>query len=160
MKTLILTIALLTGLFSEQTYSQSITNWGEKVLGAQLSIAVTNNTISTGTNTIIQCRIKNSSTNPISLTYPLMLPDDTHLFLINDSGKMLELTPKQVSGSTLIGPTVKGGEIYQWDKPLEVSSNIESGKYKLKATRFFYSVNGTNYQSGKLVSNLLEVQIK
>jgi hypothetical protein len=160
MKMLILTVAFLTGTLVEQSYSQPITSWGEKVLGAQLSIVMTNSVLSAGASTTIQCCIKNSSTNLISLTSPLMLLDDTHLFLINNLGTASELTPKQVFGSIIGGPTIKAGETYQWDKPWEISTNIEAGTYRLQATRYIHTVNGTNYQGGKLVSNLLEVQIK
>jgi hypothetical protein len=160
MKLLIFAVLSFFAIVANQAYSQSNIDWGESVLGAQLSISVTNNLIDAGTNTTLQCQIKNSSTNLIAMAQPLMLPDDTHLFLIKSSNKILELTPSRVLGSAITGPAVKAGEIYEWHKSFEIGTNIEAGEYKLEATRYVHSINGTNYQGGKLISNLLEIQLK
>jgi hypothetical protein len=160
MRLLTFVICSFFTIVAKQAYSQLNNDWGESVLGGQLSITVTNNLIVAGTNTTLECRIKNSSTNLISLGHPLVLPDDTHLFLISSSDKLSELTPSRIFGSMIAGPAVKAGETYEWPKSFEIGTNFEPGEYKLKATRFIYSINGTNHQTVKLESNLLEVQIK
>jgi hypothetical protein len=158
MKILITSFAFFIGLFTELTYSQSVTNQ-ENI---QLSIFLTNNIITAGTNVFLQCQIKNSSSNMISLRHPLALPNDTHLFLINNSGKTIELTPSSIIGigSEMIGSVIKADKIYEWVNPFEIGTNVETGEYKLEAIRYIHSINGTNYQGSKLISNLLKVQVK
>src|ERR1700744_3056998 len=85
-------------------YSQPEIKWGDSVLGIQLSITITNGMLdSQCTNSTIQCRIRNSSTNPISLAHSLILPDNTHLFLISHSGQIIELTPNRILVSRIAG---------------------------------------------------------
>jgi hypothetical protein len=160
MKTLTFVVITFLTIFASQVYSQSNIDWGESVFGVQLSIAVSNNLVVAGTNTTLQCRIKNASTNNIASVVHMMLPDATHLFLISSSGKISELTHTSTLGSAMLGDAVKASETYEWLKSFEVSTNIEPGEYKIEATRYIYSINGTNHQAGKLVSNLLKVQIK
>lgn len=156
MKSLFFIFVLFAALLINKSFSQ-INQLDQSVSDVQLSIAATNNIFLVGTNSTIQCQIKNSSTNSISLDYPLMLPDDTHLFLTDEQGKTVELTPSQIYGSSLIGPTVDQGKIYTWDKTFEIGTNINSGKYRLQAARVIHSKNGMN---NKIVSNFLEIEIK
>ncbi|HEY5298050.1 MAG TPA: hypothetical protein VIK59_08990 [Verrucomicrobiae bacterium] len=161
MKTLILSLVLFVILIAKSAHSQLMTNSENKTPDIQLSISLTNNVIVIGTNAFLQCQIKNSSINMISLRHPLAQREDTHLFLIDNSGKTVELTPSSIVdvGSEMSESTVKSAETYQWVNPFTISTNFAVGKYKLEAIRYFYSMD-SNWHRGKLVSDLLNVQIK
>jgi hypothetical protein len=153
----LLLAVLLTSL---PALSDSNTNWGIPVYGAQLSITLTNRIITPGTKTTVHCRVRNCSTNLITLLCPLAPPAGTFLFLTNSSRLVRNLTPESADGSYLSAPSVLPGQTYEWTVPLAIDRATPPGPYKLNATRrMFVSLNDTNNPGANLVSDTVELEV-
>jgi hypothetical protein len=156
MKLINITLVLLTGLCTMKVLSQDTNQWGEPVSGVQLSISSSNSVLSTGSTMILQCRVRNFSTNDVFFT----LSDTRAMFevsLISDSGKSYELNNPASQDATYNLPyKLTPGKTYESVLPLQVYKNIELGHYKLQATQNVRIQD----ERHKLVSNLLNIQIK
>jgi hypothetical protein len=142
--------------YAQPNVTLEATNWGKAVMGARLSIAVSNNIIVADSKILLTCRTKNTSTNEVIIT----VSDPRAMFevsLIGVSGKTYELndpTSIDVFMNTLY--TLKSNEIYACNVPIQIEKSIEPGNYKIRV-RQTISIERNRYE---LVSNLLEVQIK
>ena len=149
----ILIIAFSPFYLSPVLASQTSTNWGENILGIQLSISVTNRFMDVGPATIC-ATIKNGSTNAIGLveTGPFT---DFDVFLTNNTGQSLKLTPDRRLMNFRTSDELKAGESRNWTILIIINKGVDPGEYSLKATRRF-TVNSDWYE---MVSNALIVQI-
>lgn len=127
---------------------------------ARLTISLTNASLVLGQLAHLQCRIENNSTNHLSFRQPLMLRDDTHLFLINASLEIVELTPPRILGSAIAGPALDPAQSHCWIKTFSVPSSHPPGEYRLKASRSFTSKDGTNFFAGKITSEEITVLLR
>jgi hypothetical protein len=141
--------------FAQQYGAPAITNWGRSVKDIRLAINITNGVIEAGSLTAVATVIHNASTNAISLISegPAV---DFDFVLTNGAGKLYQLSPQFVAGSTM-KLTLSPGEDLPVKAPVSFGTNIEAGDYVLKATRFFWSVKNDKFE---LESNLIKVRVK
>jgi hypothetical protein len=153
--TLCTVVLCLNICIAQSNNSQTATNWGMKVQGVQLSIAISNNIIDIGATIVMSAQIRNLSTNIIHMveTGPVT---DFDVLLTNNSGKFYKLTPKQLINTYRFPVDLNPGESRDWVMPVTIGKDIELGNYTLKATRPFY-IGKSGFE---LESNLLNVQIK
>ena len=156
MKLLNIALVLLTGVCTIKSYSQETNQWGEPVLGAQLSISASNIVLSADSTMVLQCRVKNFSTNDVLFT----LSDTRNMFevlLTSDSGKSYKLNdPASQDATYNLDYKLPPGKMYEGVLPVQIYKTIESGHYKLRATQNV-RIQDIRY---KLVSNSLNIQIK
>ena len=144
------------GLIQTSLSQEFLTNFGESINGVTLSVDLTNRVIGVDSTMRLPARIKNASTNVISLDEADILSDFT-VFLARDSGKIYkQLTPKP-SGHyyRTFEMNIAAGKAFDWNIPLIIVKDIEPGEYMLVATRRFW-IGKSSYE---LVSNMLKVQI-
>ena len=153
-------LAILMSLLTFSTFGQTnpapaVTNWGDSVSGAQLGIALSNKTVSAGTNIAMTCWVKNSSTNLIGFqrrTIP-----EFYAVLTNSSGSFYELT-KDHEKAFFVSRMMDGarpGETRAFDITLAFGADIKPGIYKLFVRRIIHADN--KWQD--LLSNVLEIQV-
>lgn len=144
-------------------YTQEISQWGDPVMGAKLSICLSNTVIATGSNVVLHCIIHNNSTNAV--IYQLA---DTRLmfsvYLVSQSGKRIILNDRdKYGGDHIKSGRVSIGESRDYFLPLDLEKKIEPGSYKMIATQkiwIFKIPNRHDIQRGELVSNELTVELK
>jgi hypothetical protein len=90
---------LLMGVVAiESSCSQATTDWGPNFGGIQLSIELSTNTVTAGSEVIFFMRIKNSSSDIARLNN-----EETKLIVTNSSGKAYQL----IKGFNVYNPKVK-----------------------------------------------------
>ncbi len=145
------------------TYSQTTNEWGNPVLGAQLSISISNNIIPIGSTVFLQCLSTNFSTNGVCFTRT----DSRWMYevsIINSSGKSFVLTgPEFADDSSDRRHKINQGESYGCLVPLVFDRKIGSGSYKIIAKQdifLFRNANNKSTQRGQLISNPLNIEVK
>jgi hypothetical protein len=170
--TVLLAIAFEEICAAQTNIFQSVTNWGESVNGVQLSISLSNNILSAGSSSSVQCRIRNLSTNTIGW-WVVEPTQGFNVFLTDSSGKIYRLTPLPITNSVTAHITysfackVEEGGTYGYQTPINIGKSIKFGNYQLKANQYFYQLEPKDYfhivgkrQARELISNSLEVQVK
>jgi uncharacterized lipoprotein YajG len=165
-----LMMTLLTGACMAQPnslhdQSKEAAKWGNAVEGVQLSVSLTNNIVAVGSTMALSARIKNSSTNPISV-YVKDPRSDFEVYITNKSGKVFKISPDPDTNSpvyAIFAPIfINAGESHEWIIPETIGKDVASGDYTLKVTKRV-GKNGSFGKNGNyfdLVSNSLDVQIK
>jgi len=148
-------LACRTGM-GQSNGPAAATNWGKSVLGVQLSITMTNSVFEAGSSTTVGALIRNSSTNPITLGYPLAATGFIVL-VTNEAGKSYHIEPVWFGGSSVVGLPLNPEETRAWTIPVTFGPIIAPGDYTLIARRNF---NMTGLDFPTLESNPLKVQVK
>jgi hypothetical protein len=149
-----------TACIAQQTNPQTgNSDWGKPVCDVQMSITLTNRVVAFDSPAILQCEIRNLSTNVISVQDTGEPIYDFNVSLISNSGKTTHLTPKNKVPRSIFMNLFVGinpNKSYTCDIPLSLDSTIVVGAYEIEVTRAIM-VKKKRYV---LVSNLLNVQIK
>lgn len=137
-----------------------ITNWGTAVCNVQMSVSMTNTEIQSGSAGELECYIKNSSTNFVSIQSTGQPAYDFTVLMLNDSGKLHHLGPSEnglpraIYMNTLIGINPK--ETSHYAIPTQFDSAIPTGIYQIKVSVGILVLN----QWHTLSSNFVHMQIK
>ncbi len=123
-----------------QAHSQTLATWGDIVKGAQMSISLTNAVLKIGSTNVLQCQIKNVSTNL------LYFSGDPKLWiqvsLIDKLGRKIDLLP-DFSRNPGGGPTftLPPSEVQTFCISLYIN-DITPDEYKMVANiSMYYSVH-------------------
>jgi hypothetical protein len=140
--------------------SQMITNWGENINGAQLSIGVSNNIVRAGSTTVFYTRTKNSSTNLIRII-PQFIASYT---LTNNSGKTYHAVPVMlkrldvITANPALNLDVSPGEIREWSVLIQFDQDMELGEYLFSPIT--EDITTVDNKVCTLISNSPKVRIK
>lgn len=144
-------------IFGQTDITPPIMNWGDTVCGSALSIAMSNNVITAGTNLPLSCWIKNSSANIVytAITTPTK---SFYAYLTNSSGQFYELTrrPENHFIISRMVEQVNPGQTKVCDISIFFSTNISRGKYGFLVEKEIV-INEKRYH---LVSKAFDIQIK
>jgi len=160
LKLMILAFAVLG--VSQTTLSQelvtNLTNIGASVNGVTLSIDLSNRVVALDSTIWLSARIKNASTNVITVNEAHIETDFT-VFLASGSGKIYKrITPEPSSQFyRTFEMDIAAGDAHDWRIPVIIPKDTGPGDYTLVATRHFYYRDDSRFE---LVSNSLKVQIK
>lgn len=157
-----LVLALLLFTYNK-TYAGTTNQWRSLVFGAQLSISLSNSTITAGSKVLLFCSITNLSTNDVCFTKT----DSRGMYeviLIDDLRQSIEINnPADVGDSSLRMGRVRLGESFECPVPLVFNDTIHPGHYKIIAKQKIFLIKNfdrANMIRGELISNSLDVQIK
>lgn len=123
-------VILLFSARAEQTNSIPVVNWGKPVFGVQIADEFANPEIKPGTAQSICLKIKNSSTNVISLGVPWYAPS---AILTNSIGKKYELQHINDGFDGMLELSVAPGETKEDCKKMIVPNEVKPGDYILVA---------------------------
>ncbi len=120
--------------------ANSTTTWNHLTNQVHLSAYVSNNLVVAGSNIDVYVRISNASTNGLGVPRREFGGDPylptLRIELISKSGQINVLAtgePAKVFGH---GPvTLWGGTTNDWKVPVDITTNIASGNYKLRLTQ-------------------------
>jgi hypothetical protein len=127
-----------------------------RIVGAQLSIALSTNTISAGSWVGVFATLKNSSTNVVYIGETS--PATDFLVVLTDSvGKerfLTDIHPRTLHRNlrSQIGP----GESRRWIIPVAIGKGIQAGEYSLEAKRKI-AASGETFV---IESNILRIRIQ
>jgi uncharacterized membrane protein len=128
---------------SSQDQSKEVTKWGNAVEGVQLSVNSTNNIVVVDSTTTLFARIRNLSTNTITLTVSDLRVNDFTVYLTDSSKNIYKIAEPSGAVFAVFPPiNITPGESHILTISLTVDKNIEPGDYTLKATRHF-SINNS-----------------
>jgi hypothetical protein len=152
-------LLVTTCCFAQTNSEGSVTNWGDMVFGARMSVSLTNCVITSGATVQAQCQLENTTTNTIGVRhcgYPVL---ECKVTLTDESGKSHRLNlndlPPDVLMNYVMG--VDPHEVYHWETPVHVDSSILPGKYALKISRDIYQ----NEKTRRVISsNVLGIEVK
>jgi hypothetical protein len=113
-----------------------------------------------GSTAIIHAFVRNTSTNKIFTFHNGALPHDFGVFLIDETGKRLDLTPSVQHPTVSFGSlhlNIEPGTVSESEARLLLETNLPPGKYELELARDF-DILGSS-RSKRLVSNILVIQL-
>lgn len=128
-----------TGLAVAQSVDNpdTTTNWGKSVLGVQMSLFMTNNSVvEAGTTITLETAIKNSSTNTIHIEYTGSASDYDPL-LTSVTGKIYRLINPPLLERLNTTLPIKPGDQYIENIQVTIKKSIEPGDYALQVSRRF-----------------------
>jgi hypothetical protein len=152
------TVAL--GLLGEPAYPQQTPIPEPSPAGVRLAIALTNNVLIAGSNTLLSCWLTNNSAGGLSLEQVGALENvpESYCFQIwlkGGDGKEYPLTRDTTSGAvSRRAERIKRGEVRSYRLFLPIAAEIPPGRYQLRLKRALHGP-GT-----EVLSNILEVQVK
>lgn len=145
---------------------QTVANWGESINGVQLSATLSNSIIASGSAMMLQCLVKNSSTNLIAWL-AVNEAQGFSVILTNDIGKVYFLTPEPEKNNAeaaanfyALSMKLKAGKESASSVPIKIDRKIEPGNYQLIAKVYFHVVGMKPMREYELTSNLLQIQVK
>jgi hypothetical protein len=152
---------LSVSLCKAQSSNSLSRKWGGNSFGVQLSIDVSTNVITRGSEFTFRCRIKNTSTNNVfySVTEPKY---NFQISISNNSGKTYRLSPDPVSQPIFHNPLMHKlirGETYEQAIKLKIDEAIPPGNYRLKCRFKFYIRANKSHAEHELESNIIEVEL-
>lgn len=127
-------VATLLSAQADQVCSASSLNWGEPVCGIQMFIGFTNPVVKAGTSESLYLKIRNSSTNAISLNLATNLPPE---MLTNNIGKKYELheikfdTFSDTFAEVTTYWKVQPGETREGCWSVFIGKDVQAGDYSL-----------------------------
>ncbi len=137
--------------------------WGEIAsCGVQLSVGLTNDTLRTGHEFILDVNIRNLMTNVACLEW-IDTKSDFAVYLIDDIGKKVRITPEPDRGPHFSRSYFRlvQGETYEWPIPITIGKEMKHGHYKLQAARDILAVGDKNEDIFCLAeSNVIDVQVE
>jgi hypothetical protein len=169
MKTVLLLIIIIV-LYLSKVYAQEQSYYGihspDHFQKVYFVISITNNNLIAGSNSTLQIRVDNASTNKCDTVGPCF--SGVHyidgITLTNSAGKCYQLIPNErFNGPNYGSPSsyatrdLYPGKNYEWVEAFEVSRDVEPGDYKLNATLHIFT-NNSEY-SWILTSNPLDVRV-
>jgi hypothetical protein len=118
----------------ESIERSAITAWGNSVCDVRLSIGLSTNTITAGTNIIFYTRIENLSTNVVTVNPRNAAP----YVLTNDTGSSYQVMPIYGNISLRRSPPkllIKPGEIREWHESIKFNKDMEVGIYEIEPVK-------------------------
>jgi hypothetical protein len=159
MKIIFLASAAALGLLCESAYPQENVAPQHGVPGVELAIALTNNVLVPGSNTLLGCWITNNS--PSGLVLERVPAEDRpqtyylEIWLTGQGGQRYTLVPGPgpVRGSRM-AESFRPGEVRSYRLPLPIPADIPPGRYQLRAKR---EIHGPGTE---VLSNPLDVEVE
>jgi hypothetical protein len=131
-------------------------NWGNEINGMRLSISLTNDPITIGSNTILTAQITNSSTSSVKLYIANPLINDFSIYITDDSNNRQTIVQPSGAGYSVSLVEIRSKENRHLLVFFKVGKEIKPGIYLLSAARDFRQA-GVLYT---LESNAIKVQIR
>ena len=127
-----------------------LTYWDDLTSQVHLSAFMSNNVVATGSNVEVLVRTSNASTNKLGvLSKDLggVNHPDPMIDLISDAGQVYKLAS---TGPVKAALWVSGKTTNEWKVPVDITTNIGSGRYTLKVTEsvFFMGLNEPGFELG------------
>jgi hypothetical protein len=148
------------GMFANLTYSQSVTNWGIPVYDIQLATTLSNNVITPDSIIVLECHVKNTSTNNAYFLGDPRL--QFQISLVSDTKENYELTTDPLSrpgGGGIY--ELKPSETNDYAIPLQINKDLKHGNYKLETTISMRTIIEANtIKIFRVVSSPLDIEIK
>jgi hypothetical protein len=159
MKFLILACTAVLGLLGQPAYPQQTPIPEPSPAGVRLAIALTNNVLIAGSNTLLSCWLTNNSAGGLSLEQIGALESDPEsyrfqIWLKGGDGKEYHLTCDAEGHASRRAERIKRGEVRSYRLLLPIASVIPPGRYQLRLKRELHG-RGT-----EVLSNKLEVQVE
>jgi hypothetical protein len=160
MKSVTLACTIALALLSESAHSRQASTPETGIAGVRMVIALTNNVLIAGSNTLLKCWITNDSTNGLVLErnpgedrpekYQL------EVWLRAEGGKdyVLSRGPGHGARVSRMAEGFAPREVRSYSLRLGIAGDIPSGHYQLRAKR---QLRGPGFE---VLSNILDVQVK
>jgi hypothetical protein len=160
MKFLIFTWTAVLGLLSEPAFPQQTPVPAPSLAGVRLAIALTNNVLIAGSNTLLSCWLTNNSAGGLSLEKVGALENapesySFQIWLKAGDGKEYALTRDTSNGMVSSrAERIKRGEVRSYRLCLPIAADIPPGRYQLTLKRELHGP-GT-----EVLSNILDVRVE
>jgi hypothetical protein len=147
---------VLTG----QAHAQSITNWGDSIYDVQLATTLTNNVVSSDSTIVLECHVKNASTNQVYFLGDPRL--QFQISLVSETGKNYEITSDPLNRPGGGGVyKLEMGETNNCTMQFKIDNELEQGNYKLETSISMRTLLESNtVKIFKVKSNPLDVLVK
>lgn len=149
---------LLGVLICRQSIAEDQSDWGPVTNNIQLSIILKSNIITAGSIAVLYTRVKNSSTNDVTLVVIRKYP----YTLTNESGGVYKVTSPMLENhlkntTTLEDFIVHAGKTNEWPDLLKFEKEIVPGDYVI--TPITRDVKTADVKVYTLTSNSLKVKV-
>ncbi len=154
----------LLGLWAQPAYPRQEPVPESDISGARLAIALTNDVLIAGSNTLLRCWITNNSPSGLVLERGpgedsgVASPGQHHLgvWLRGEAGKEYVLARGPGSGFRVsrMVEVIQRGEVRSYRVSVPIAAGIPPGRYQLRAKR---EIRGPG---SEVLSNILDVQVE